>query len=100
MTEDIILCKEIKNKPKKYCIFEDCKKHPNYNFNGETKPLYYCNHKKENMINVKNKTCIFKGCKTQPSYNIEGKKKPLYCLIHKQAKYARCYKLQVYISRM
>ena len=26
MSEKIILCKEIKNKLKKYCIFEDCKK--------------------------------------------------------------------------
>ena len=75
MTENIILCKEIKNKPKKYCMFENCKTIPYFNMEGETKAKYCCIHKKENMINVKSKTCIFDSCNKQPLYNNEGQKK-------------------------
>ena len=72
MIENIILCQEIKNKPKKYCIFENCKTLSNFNIEGEKNPLYCSIHKKENMINIRSKTCIFENCKTQPTYNIEG----------------------------
>ena len=47
MSENIILCKEIKNKPKKYCIFEDCKTQPYFNIKGKTKGLYCYVHKKK-----------------------------------------------------
>ena len=83
MSENIILCKEIKSKPKKYCIFEDCKTLSNYNMEGETTGLYCSSHKKENMVNVKHKTCIFENCKTISNYNFEGETKPLYCSYHK-----------------
>ena len=39
MSENIILCQEIKNKPKKYCIFENCKTIPNFNIEGEKKTI-------------------------------------------------------------
>ena len=84
MSENIILCKEIKNKPKKYCIFENCKTRPNFNFEDEKTALYCSMHKKENMINVKSKPCIFENCKTRPSYNIQGETKPLCCFSHKK----------------
>ena len=84
MSENIILCKEIKNKPKKYCIFEDCKTQPYFNIKGKTKGLYCYVHKKENMINVNCKICIFEGCNTQPNYNFKDEKIAMYCYVHKQ----------------
>ena len=69
MSENIILCKEIKNKPKKYYIFENCKTQSSYNIEGEIKPIYCILHKKEDMIDVNNKKCIFENCKTLPIYN-------------------------------
>ena len=63
MSENIILCQEIKNKPKKYCTFENCNKISIYNIEGEVSALFCSLHKKENMINVISKTCIFENCK-------------------------------------
>ena len=83
MSEEIILCKEIKNKPKKYCIFENCKTYANFNIKGG-KPIYCSNHKMSNMINIKDKTCIFENCKTIPVFNFEDEKTALYCFIRKK----------------
>ena len=47
----------------KQWFFNNCKKQPNYNIEGETKALYCSYHKKENMINVITKTCMFEKCK-------------------------------------
>ncbi len=42
----------------KSCIHEGCLKIPSFNFQNNKIRLYCNDHKKENMINVKNKTCI------------------------------------------
>ena len=68
----------------KTCIEEGCKKLPSYNIEGESRPLYCSDHKKDCMINIKHKTCIEKGCKIRPTYNIEGETKALYCNEHKK----------------
>jgi len=65
------------------CIYPDCKTHPTYNFEGETKRLYCSRHKLDGMINVKSETCIHSNCKKRPSYNFEGEAKALYCAPHK-----------------
>jgi hypothetical protein len=67
----------------KTCIHEGCKKIPIYNTEGEKKPLYCSEHKKEGMVNVISKTCIHEGCKKIPIYNTECEKRPLYCSEHK-----------------
>jgi hypothetical protein len=51
------------------CI-ENCKKNPCFNLPSESKALYCFEHKKENMIDVKNKKCIFKDCQKQPAFNL------------------------------
>ena len=65
------------------CIYEDCKKQPIYNNEGEKKGLYCSIHKLDGMIDIKNKTCIHLNCKTRPYFNNEGEKKGLYCSSHK-----------------
>jgi hypothetical protein len=64
----------------KTCL--ECKKHPKFNKEGETKALYCSAHKKEGMINVISKTCL--ECKKLPSFNKEGETKALYCNAHKK----------------
>ena len=66
----------------KRCIYENCLTLPSYNIASETKPLYCAEHKKENMINVKNKYCIENNCKNEKIYGIINK--PLYCFDHKK----------------
>ena len=51
------------------CIFNECKKRPTFNYDGETKADYCALHKLEGMIDIKNKRCIFDGCKKQPVFN-------------------------------
>ena len=63
MTKDIILCKQIKYQPNKYCIFEICKKRSSFNFEGEKTALYCSIHKKENMIDVRSKNVYLKDVK-------------------------------------
>ena len=65
------------------CIYTQCKKHPSFNKEGESKALYCSSHKLENMINVISKTCIYTQCKKQPHFNKEGESKALYCSSHK-----------------
>jgi hypothetical protein len=67
----------------KTCIYEGCKKHPTFNYEGETQALYCNGHKLENMVDIKSKTCIYEGCKTRPCFNFEGETKALYCNGHK-----------------
>jgi len=68
----------------KTCIYENCKTHPNYNIEGETKGLYCKLHKKDGMINVISHKCAHEQCKTQPNYNVSGRKTGLYCALHKK----------------
>ena len=53
------------------------KTRPNFNNEGETKPLYCSECKTDTMVDVRNKKCVCE--KAQPSYNNEGKTKALYC---------------------
>ena len=66
------------------CLHDGCKRQPIYNVEGETKPLYCSQHKKDGMVNVISKTCCQDGCKTIPNYNVEGETKALYCSEHKK----------------
>lgn len=43
------------------CIEIGCEIQSNFNFEGETKGIYCTNHKKINMIDVKNRKCIVKN---------------------------------------
>ena len=70
----------IKNKK---CVYEDCEKNPNYNYENQEKPLYCVNHKLNEMVDIKHKLCVFTNCKIRPSYNYEKQEKPLYCANHK-----------------
>jgi hypothetical protein len=77
------------------CIDPECKTRPNYNAEGETKPLYCFAHKKDGMVDVKNEICIHPDCKIRPTYNSDGETKALYCLTHKKdgmvdVKHNRC----------
>jgi hypothetical protein len=66
------------------CKEQGCKTRPYYNLEGETKPIYCLQHKKEGMVDVKNKTCIHEGCKKQPGFNIKDETKAIYCSTHKK----------------
>jgi hypothetical protein len=65
------------------CLYEGCKTRPNFNYEGEKKPLYCVSHKLEGMINIRSKICIYPDCKIIPNYNIQGEKQGLYCSGHK-----------------
>ena len=66
------------------CLFENCIKHPSFNFEGKTKPIYCGVHKKENMIDVISKKCLFENCIKQPVFNFEGETNGIYCGDHKK----------------
>ena len=51
---------------------------PNFNSEGESKPLYCSGCALPGMIDIKNPKCITCHNK-QPVFNSEGEKKPLYC---------------------
>jgi hypothetical protein len=61
-----------------------CSKQPTFNFEGEKRPLYCAEHKKEGMIDVKHKRCVEPGCSKRPYSNFEGEKHALYCAQHKR----------------
>ena len=48
------------------CISKNCIKIAIFNLPNETKWLYCKEHKKENMIDIKNKSCTEPDCKTRP----------------------------------
>ena len=66
------------------CCEDGCNKQPNFNDKGQTRPLYCGDHKKDNMIDVKNKRCCEDGCNKQPAFNEEGQTTGLYCSVHKK----------------
>ena len=49
-----------------------CKKQPNYNNEGETRPLYCSEHKLQGMVNVKDKTCKSEWCFTLVTKKYDG----------------------------
>jgi hypothetical protein len=56
-----------------------------YNFENELKPKFCNEHKKINMIDIKNKSknCINPQCNTRAVYNYHGESKGIYCINHK-----------------
>lgn len=66
------------------CIYQDCPKYANYNYSIKTEALYCYDHKKENMIDIKNKRCLEKDCITRPSFNYKVKNNGIYCEKHKK----------------
>jgi len=66
------------------CVYDECKKQPVFNYEGETKGLYCATYKKEGMRDIKSQTCFHEGCKQIPVFNIEGETKGLYCATHKK----------------
>ena len=68
------------NVVRKLC--KECNSQPSFNLDGEIKPLYCTNHKKEGMVNVICKTCI--ECKIRPYFNVKHAKTAIYCFKHKK----------------
>ena len=68
----------------KKCLEEGCNKQPTFNLPAETKGIYCFEHKKENMIDVKNKRCLEEGCNTRPTFNLPTETKGIYCFEHKK----------------
>ena len=64
----------------KRCLHENCKTHPNYNFEGENKPLYCSLHKKPEMVDVISKRCKTYLCNTIVTYKYNGY--CLFCYMH------------------
>ena len=67
----------------KTCLFENCEKQPNYNYEGNKKGIYCLSHKEIDMVNVVSKICIIENCEILSSFNYEGNKIPIYCACHK-----------------
>jgi hypothetical protein len=65
------------------CIHAGCKKHPNYNTEGNTKGLYCSAHKLDGMLDVNHPKCRHAGCKTRPAFNTQGETNGIYCSAHK-----------------
>jgi hypothetical protein len=81
-------CKEHKGEYKlvsQLCHEENCNVFSCYNYHNESKPEYCFEHKKYNMIDVKNKSknCKFDNCNTRATYNYENECKGIYCVKHK-----------------
>jgi hypothetical protein len=61
----------------------NCIKIPNFNLPNETRGIYCFDHKKANMIDVKNKKCIEPNCTKLPNFNLPTETKAIYCFDHK-----------------
>ncbi len=46
----------------KKCIYENCLKQPNYNFNTEKRAIYCAQHKTYGMVDLIHKKCNQEGC--------------------------------------
>ena len=67
----------------KYCIFDNCIKHSNYNLPTEKKAIYCVEHKKENMISINNKKCQYINCNDNSLFGYLDKR-PQFCNKHKE----------------
>ncbi len=76
-------CLKHKSRCKK-CQHEGCTKIPCFNYITENKVLFCSEHKKPNMVDVKNKKCIYKGCTKRPNFNNISEKIGIYCSKHKR----------------
>ena len=52
----------------RYCIYKDCLKQLTFNSSNEKIAIYCSEHKKENMINVRDKRCSYENCLKRPSF--------------------------------
>jgi hypothetical protein len=56
---------------------------PYYNYKTETKRIYCAQHKKINMIDVKNKRkCLRVNCLKRPSFNFDSENKGIHDIDH------------------
>jgi len=88
------------------CEHVGCKKHPNFNYQGQIRSRFCAEHKLENMIDIKNKQCEHIGCKTRPNFNYQGQTNSRFCaehklenmidVKHKQCEHAGCKKQPIY----
>jgi hypothetical protein len=66
------------------CTYNECKKNAQYNYNGETIPIYCKEHMLEGMRHMFYKRCEYvQGCNTTAIYNYPGEKAK-YCKTHKE----------------
>ena len=66
------------------CKTGNCDKQAYFNYEEYKKGEYCKEHKKENMVNVKDKRCIEPNCKKIPSFSNIGEQKRIYCSEHKE----------------
>lgn len=66
------------------CKEDNCNKHSIYNLPNEKIGIYCNEHKKENMIDIKNKKCLSKECDRRPNFNLPNEKNAIYCNEHKK----------------
>lgn len=84
-------CKEHKEDYKlvsQLCQEGNCKIYSCYNYEGEEKSKFCLEHKKDNMIDIKNKNknCNYINCKVRATYNFENETKGKFCVKHKEEK--------------
>ena len=77
-------------KSKKRGICLDCDKQACFNLPDTKPPIYCSNHKKINMINVKEPRCIEDNCSTRPNYGLPNGK-PTHCSTHKKENMINLY---------
>ena len=65
------------------CFHNCCNKIPIFNILSEKKDIYCIEHKKENIINIKDKKCIYENCNKIPNFNLPSELKGIYCAEHK-----------------
>lgn len=83
-----IRCKEHKEEFKlvsQLCQEDNCMVFSCYNFKNETKPMYCMEHKKAEMVDIKNKSknCNYPDCNIRATYNFQNETKGIYCVKHK-----------------
>lgn len=88
-----IRCKEHKEEYKlvsQLCQEDNCIVFSCYNYDGETKSIFCFQHKKDEMVDIKNKNkfCQHINCETRATFNYENEKNGKFCKIHKLDKMA------------
>ena len=80
----------------KKCLFQGCIKTPIFNHPTKKIGVYCFEHKKENMIDVKNKRCIEEGCSKRPTFNYQTEIIGLFCFEHKKENIHPTKKFEIY----
>jgi hypothetical protein len=67
------------------CQQGECKITPSYNYENEETCKFCSEHKKDEMVDIKNKNkqCQHQNCKTRATYNFENEKRGKFCIKHK-----------------